>query len=40
VDKNLVEERYLAALDGPTLPDEANLAAMRDVLQMMFTAFA
>lgn len=39
-DKNLVEERYLAALERSQLPDEANLAAMRAVLQMMFTAFA
>jgi hypothetical protein len=39
-DKNLIEERFLKSLDDPKLPDEANLAAMRAVLQIMFTAFA
>jgi hypothetical protein len=39
-DKKGVEERFLKSLDGPQLPDEANLTAIRAVLQMMFTAFA
>jgi hypothetical protein len=39
-DKKGVEERFLKSLDGPDLPNEDNLASMRAVLQMMFTAFA
>jgi hypothetical protein len=39
VDKNLVEERFLKSLEGSQLPDEANLAPMRVILPMMFTAF-
>jgi HEPN superfamily Toprim-like protein len=40
VDKKGVEHRYLDALDAPESLDEANLASMRAVLQMIFTAFA
>jgi len=40
VDKNLVQERFLKSLEGSQLPDEANLAPMRAILPMMFTAFA
>lgn len=40
VDKNSVEQRYLDALNIPESLDEANLAPMRAVLQMIFTAFA
>jgi hypothetical protein len=40
VDKKGVEHRYLDALDSPESLDEANLASMRAVLQMIFTAFA
>ena len=40
IDKKSVQERFLKSLDAPEPPDEANLAAMRAVLQMMFTAFA
>lgn len=38
-DKKSVEERFLKSLDGPQLPDETNLAGIRAVLEMMFTAF-
>ena len=40
VDKKSVERRYLDALDAPESLDEANLASMRAVLQMIFSAFA
>lgn len=39
VDKNFVEERFLKSLEDSQLPDEANLAPMRAILPMMFTAF-
>lgn len=40
LDKKRVEQRYLDALNIPESLDEANLASMRAVLQMIFTAFA
>jgi hypothetical protein len=40
IDKAVVQDRFLDALDNPTTLDEANLAGMRAVLQMIFTAFA
>jgi hypothetical protein len=40
VDKKSVEQRYLDALNASESLDEANLASMRAVLQMIFTAFA
>jgi len=40
VDKKSVEQHYLDALNAPESLDEANLASMRAVLQIIFTAFA
>ena len=40
MDKKSVEQRYLDALNAPESLDEANLASMRAVLQIIFTAFA
>ena len=34
------EQRFLDALNAPKSLDETNLASMRAVLQMIFTAFA
>jgi hypothetical protein len=40
VDKNRVQERFLDALNKPEELDKADLAPIREVLQMIFTAFA
>jgi hypothetical protein len=39
VDKSSVQARYLAALAVPSQLDDENVAAMRAVLEMIFTAF-
>lgn len=40
IDKKGVEQRFLNALDTPGKLDDANIEAIRAVLQMIFTAFA